>query len=52
VHHTLGVRAQIAEVLQRGHLLTDRDIYLAPFEAAVKEMDGVLDKTEALVSRP
>ncbi len=58
VEHTLSVRDQIAGVItllgnaetgQRGYILTGREIYLAPYEAAVTELPGALDKLSALV---
>ena len=55
VRHTLSVRNQLANVLilmqrtetgQRGYLLTDRDVYLEPYNAAVGEL------TSAMGTRP
>ena len=59
VRHTLAVRNQLANVLilvqrtetgQRGYLLTDRDVYLEPYNAAVGELSSAIDETAKLVS--
>jgi signal transduction histidine kinase len=59
VRHTLSVRNQLARVLtlvqgaesgQRGYLLTGNAAYLAPYDAAVRQMPETLDGASALVS--
>ena len=59
VRHTLAVRNQLANVLilvqrtetgQRGYLLTGRDVYLEPYNAAVGELSSAIDETAKLVS--
>ncbi len=56
--HTLAVRNQIAQVLtllqraesgQRGYLLTGRDLYLQPYDDALKALPQALDDMAALV---
>jgi len=58
VRHTLAVRNQISRVLslvqraetgQRGYLLTGRDVYLAPYEQASKELPSALNELGNLV---
>ena len=59
VRHTLAVRNQLANVLilvqrtetgQRGDLLTGRDVYLEPYNAAVGELTSAIDETAKLIS--
>ena len=59
VRHTLAVRNQLANVLilvqrtetgQRGYLLTDRDVYLEPYNVAVGELTSAIDEAAKLVS--
>jgi signal transduction histidine kinase len=59
VRHTLSVRNQLAQILtlaqgaesgQRGYLLTGDANYLAPYDAAVRQMPETLDRAVALVS--
>ena len=59
VRHTLAVRNQLANVLilvqrtetgQRGYLLTGRDVYLEPYNAAIGELSSAIDETAKLVS--
>ena len=59
VRHTLAVRNQLSRVMtlvqraesaERGFLLTGDQIYLAPYEAAGRELPATLDETGALVS--
>jgi signal transduction histidine kinase len=59
VRHTLAVRNQLARVMtmvqgvesaQRGFLLTGDQVYLAPYDAAGRELPATLDETGALVS--
>ena len=53
VQHTLAVRNQIGQVLtlvqraengQRGFLLTGRDLYLEPYDDALKTLPEALDE--------
>jgi signal transduction histidine kinase/CheY-like chemotaxis protein len=57
VSHTFEVRSALtdllslvqgAEAAQRGYLLTGGDLYLAPYQAAVQQLPGLLDRTESL----
>jgi signal transduction histidine kinase len=59
VRHTLAVRNQIANVVilmqraetsQRGYLLTGRQVYVAPYEAAAAALPGALDTLARLVA--
>src|SRR5262245_54943239 len=59
VRRTLDVRNQIAQVLtllqraesgQRGYLLTGRELYLAPYEAAVQAIPRALSELDRLVA--
>jgi signal transduction histidine kinase/CheY-like chemotaxis protein len=59
VRHTLAVREQITQVVlqlqnaetgQRGYLLTGRDVYLEPYEAAVTEIAHTLDELAKLTN--
>jgi signal transduction histidine kinase len=58
MRHTLVVRNQIARTLmlvqraesgQRGYLLTGNEIYLRPYEQAIKDLPAALNKLSALV---
>jgi signal transduction histidine kinase len=59
VSHTFEVRTaltdllslvQSAETAQRGYLLTGRDQYLAPYQAAAQQLPSLLDRTQSLIS--
>lgn len=59
VSHTLEVQSALTDVLssvesaetsQRGYLLTGRDQYLAPYQAALQELPKLLDRTQVLTS--
>ncbi len=59
VRHSLEVRAQLRHVLslgqsaetgQRGYLLTGQDLYLQPYQMALDQLPGVLQRTHDLVS--
>ncbi|MGB7076209.1 MAG: CHASE3 domain-containing protein [Xanthobacteraceae bacterium] len=59
VRHSLEVRAQLAHVLslvqsaetgQRGYLLTDQDIYLAPYKTALEQLPAALQHAKDLTS--
>jgi signal transduction histidine kinase len=58
VQHTLAVRNQISQVLtfvqraenaQRGYLLTGRDLYLQPYDTAMKALPAAMDELGRLV---
>jgi signal transduction histidine kinase len=59
VLHSLAVRSQITAVLtlvqrvetsQRGYLLTSRDAYLRPYDAAAEQLPATLERLSDLVS--
>ncbi len=59
VQHSLEVRAQLVRVLslvqsaetgQRGYLLTGQDLYLGPYQMALGQLPGVLQRTQDLAS--
>jgi signal transduction histidine kinase len=59
VRHSLEVRAQLTRVLslvqsaetgQRGYLLTGRDLYLGPYQMALEQLPGVLQRMQDIVS--
>jgi signal transduction histidine kinase len=61
VRHTLVLRDLIVELIalmdnaetgQRGYVLTGRDVYLAPYESAVKNLPATLDNLGVLVVDP
>jgi signal transduction histidine kinase len=61
VRHTLVLRDLIVELIaliedaetgQRGYVLTGRDVYLAPYESAVRNLPGTLDKLEFFAVDP
>ncbi len=63
LRHSLDVRAQLTRVLslvqsaktgQRGYLLTGQDLYPQPYQMALEQLPGVLQRTqdEALRRRP
>lgn len=59
IRHTLGVHNQLAQLVtlvqsaetgQRGYLLTGRDTYLRPYEAAVSTLPAAIDETAVLLA--
>ena len=58
VQHSLEVRGQLTRVLslvqsaetgQRGYLLTGQELYLGPYQMALDQLPGVLQRTQELV---
>jgi len=59
VRHTLAVRDQLAQVMtlvqraesgQRGYLLTGSEIYLVPYDDAVRQLPGTIEQAGTLVA--